>query len=330
MERPLHIVSHTDLDGVTAAAVAWHARKESGEPLKISLVGYGEVDDLINESIEIKQNFIILDLICQKNTTIDLIDKNLDTVEEPVFFDHHKTNLEVYGNRKWAHIDISKCAARVYYDWLLERGNKGIEILGPMVDVANDRDLWLGEIEESRLWQALLTLCGPWSLFSRMVTNPSSVLSRVEEEMARKFVERQEIRFEKAREKVQRNQDALSWVGPDVLEFGDVSDFCGLLLDRVENPPRVVAVGNRKMNGDWAVSLRSRDSLSSRVVGLLKDGKKIRGGGHGDAAAVYFPAAYKESQVREALLAAIRTTEEQDRPVGLSLGDLFREKLGRV
>ncbi len=36
----LHIISHTDLDGVVAAAVAWHANFPEKRPLIVSLVGY--------------------------------------------------------------------------------------------------------------------------------------------------------------------------------------------------------------------------------------------------------------------------------------------------
>ena len=52
MKPLLHIISHTDLDGVAAAALAWHAHYQDRKPLKVSLTGYGEVDNLILESLE--------------------------------------------------------------------------------------------------------------------------------------------------------------------------------------------------------------------------------------------------------------------------------------
>ena len=66
---------------------------------------------------------------------------------------------------------------------------------------------------------------------------------------------------------------------------------------------------------------------SWRLLRLLKDGRKVRGGGHGDAAALYFPPHYTADQIRESLLSALRTAREAERPVGLSLGDLLKEKL---
>jgi len=334
MQPILHIVSHTDMDGVTAAAVAWHAHYPENAPLRVSLSGYGEVDELMLETLRGNARLLVLDLFCQRRETVDEVDTLFPEGGEPLLFDHHKTTEERFGNRKWMVIDTSACAAKVYYDWILKRDiptapRRRLDSLADLVDIANDRDLWLGKREESRLWQALVTLCGPWSVFARLVANPSSTLTEEERDVAECFVVRQEERFSRAREKVIRSGDALVWVGADLLEYGDVSDFCGLLLDRSDDPPRLVAVANRKVSGDWAISMRSREGLAGRLVGLLRDGRKVRGGGHGDAAALYYPSSYKEGQIRDTLLSGIRTADDQDRPMGLSLGDLLQAKLGK-
>ena len=78
------------------------------------------------------------------------------------------------------------------------------------------------------------------------------------------------------------------------------------------------------MGGDWALSLRSRDGLAGKIVALLKDGSKIRGGGHEDAAALYFPSNYSEDQIRETVLAAIRQERERSETPNVTLGDLFK------
>jgi hypothetical protein len=328
-----HIISHTDLDGVTAAAVAWAAAWPESAPVKVTLTGYGEVDNLLLESLAAGQKALVLDLFCQRQQTVDELDRRYAPGDLPFLFDHHETTFDRYGNRPWAVVDTSKCAAAVYHAWLLEQpippaARARVEKMTAMVEMANDRDLWLGEKPDSRLWQALVTLCGPWGTLMRLAANPDAALSEQERDVAERFVRAQEERFARALERVIRIKDELVFVPPDLLEFGDVSDFCGLVLDRMDNPPALAAVPARRPAGDWAVSMRSRGGLAGRITGLLKDGRKVRGGGHGDAAALYFPPHYTADQIRESLLSALRTAREAERPVGLSLGDLLKEKLG--
>jgi len=326
----LHIISHTDLDGVAAAALAWHANYGAERLLRVSLTGYGDVDNLILESLRANEEPLVLDLFCQWTQTVDEVDGVWEKERPPFLFDHHKSTFERYGNRKWAVIDTNWCGAMVYWKWLMEQEQKDeqrarIAAMKPLMDIANDRDLWLGQIPESRLWQGLVTMCGHWSILMRLVADPSPVLTPEEKACAEKFVARQEERFSKAKEKIVRTRDDLSFVFDGVLEFGDVSDFCGLVLDREPAPPLVVAVSSRRAGGDWAVSMRSRDGLAGRVMTLLKDGRKIRGGGHGDASALYFPRHYTEEQIRDSILAAIKAEKERAESPNVTLGDLFKE-----
>ena len=80
------------------------------------------------------------------------------------------------------------------------------------------------------------------------------------------------------------------------------------------------------MSGDWAVSMRSRDGLAGRVLALLKDGKKVRGGGHGDASALYFPRNYTQEQMRDSIVAAIKVEKERSAAPKVTLGDLLKWK----
>ncbi len=328
-ENLLQIISHTDLDGVVSAALAWHAGRSSGLPIKVSLMGYGEVDNAILEALDSGYKLIVLDLFCQRERTVEDIDRLFPEGDSPFLFDHHKSTFDRYSNRKWAVVDTDCCAAMVYWKWLMAQEldvstKKIVEYMEPIIKITNDRDLWLGEIPESRLWQGLVTLCGPWGVLMRLVSDPSAELTRGERDSAQNFVDRQEERFELAKSGILRTGDDLSFVGDGLLEFGDVSDFCGLILDRDPNPPKLAAVSAKRMGGDWALSLRSREGLAGKIVALLKDGKKIRGGGHGDAAALYFPYSYNEDQIRETLLAAIRQERERSEAPNVTLGDLFK------
>lgn len=328
MEKALlHIISHTDLDGVAAGALAWHLKGE--RVAKVSLTGYGEVDSMILETLASGCEPLVLDLFCQKEQTIDEVDRLCDETRPPFLFDHHKSTFERYGNRKWAVIDTGFCGALVYWNWMSEHAQEAqtkekLAQLEPIVRIANDRDLWLGQIPESRLWQALITMCGHWAVFARLAANPSAELTSEEFDAASTFTERQEARFAKAKEQIQRQGNDLAFLADGILEYGDVSDFCGLLLDRDENPPAVAAVAARRFSGDWAVSMRSRDGLAGRVLALLKDGKKVRGGGHGDASALYFPRSYTQEQMRDSILAAIKVEKERAAAPKVTLGDLFK------
>jgi hypothetical protein len=323
---------------VTAAALAWHANAASGAPIKLSLTGYGEVDNLILEALRKQERLIVLDLSPQFQATVDEIDRTFPEEGTPFLFDHHQSMYEKFSNRRWLVADMNCCGAAVYWNWLTA-GNaapdvlRRIQPLRDMVWLANDRDLWINENPNGRLWQAMVTLCGEWGALTRLITNPDASFTEAEREAVVRFVADQEARFARAREHIVRRQigdgtvGEIAFLGDGHLDFGDTSDFCGALLDRPdakEKAPALVALAYRRPGGNWAVSLRSRNGLAGRAVALLKDGRKVRGGGHGDAAALYFPTQYREADIRESILAALATHGENSSATGVTLGDLLK------
>ena len=336
-----NIISHTDLDGVTAAAVAWYANP-AGNPIKISLTGYGDVDNLILEGLRRGDRVTVLDLSPQFQNAIDEIDRTARE-GEIILFDHHQSSCDKIGNRPWALVDTSRCGASVYWRWLTENASDEIrermESLRGIVALANDRDLWINENPDGRLWQALVTLCGEYSVFSRLISNPSSAMTGPERELAGRFTAAQEERFKRARDGMilsrigSLESKEMAYLGDGYLEFGDASDFCGSILDDPSESigwVALVALAFRRPSGTWAVSLRSRDGLAGRVTSLLKDGRAIRGGGHGDAAALYFPANYNEKSIRESILAALAAKAESSSGMGVTLGDLLKGAAGKI
>jgi Predicted phosphohydrolase (DHH superfamily) len=100
-----------------------------------------------------------------------------------LLFDHHKSTFELYANRPWAVVDTGYCGALVYWRWLMAQElspemRKNVEGMEHFVLLANDRDLWLGQNPDGRLWQGLITLCGAWAVLMRLVDNPSPVLTQ--------------------------------------------------------------------------------------------------------------------------------------------------------
>jgi hypothetical protein len=340
-----HIISHTDLDGVAAAAVAWYARSYRGIPLKISLSGYGEVDNLILETMKSGAGLVVLDVSPQSQSAVDEIDRVFDPDGAPFIFDHHKSSFEKYKNRPWIEVDMGFCGAMVYWNWLFagnadDEALRRVEPLREIVRIANDRDLWINEDPNGRLWQAMVTLCGEWGALARLISNPDAVFTKSERAAVVSFVERQEERFKRAKDQLVRERIGgakgsdgpgdFVFLGDGHLDFGDTSDFCGMILDRPdamggqENIPALVALAYSKPGGGWAVSLRSRRGLAGRVVSLLKDGRRIKGGGHGDAAALYFPNSYSESGIKDSIKAALLAERESSSDMGVTLGDLLK------
>jgi hypothetical protein len=339
---PLHIISHTDLDGVTSAALAWRVHHGLGIPIRVSLTGYGEVDNIILETRRNRVNAIVLDLSPQFQATVDEIDASFDPDDPPFLFDHHKSSFEKFSNRPWAVLDMGCCGASVYWNWL-HAGNadagvlRRVEPMREIVRIANDRDLWINKDPLGLLWQAMTTLCGEWGAFARLITNPDAALTAAEREAAENFVSLQEKRFETAKHHLVTSRidgadgpGEMAFLGDGYLEFGDTSDFCGSILDRPEAgkiAPVLVALAYKRQGGGWAVSLRSRDGLSGKVVSLLKDGRRVRGGGHGDAASLYFPANYDENSIKDSILAALTAQKERTAGMGVVLGDLLKGAL---
>jgi single-stranded DNA-specific DHH superfamily exonuclease len=331
----VNIISHTDLDGVVAAALAWYANSSAG-PVKISLTGYGEVDNLILEGLRRRDSVIVLDLSPQFQNTIDEIDRFFGEAK-PFLFDHHQSTYEKIGKRPWAVVNTKRCGAAVYWDWLANNASEAIKRraapLSGFVEIANDRDLWINENPDGRLWQAMVTMCGEWGALARIIANPDATFTEAERAIALKFTAAQKERFKAARENMSRKKirgaggSEMAFLGDGFLEFGDTSDFCGSILDRgdVGAAPALVALAFRRPSRTWAVSLRSRDGLAGRAVSLLKDGRKIRGGGHGDAAALYFPASYDEQSINDTILSALETNSENQASMGVTLGDLLKD-----
>jgi hypothetical protein len=287
------------------------------------------------EGLRKNDRVVVLDLSPQFQNTVDEIDK-IFTDGEPLLFDHHQSAYDKIGRRAWAVVDTKRCGAAVYMDWLMAHGSEEAKrravLLKDMVAIANDRDLWINENPDGRLWQAMVTVCGEWGALARLISNPSAAFTAQERALVERFTAAQEERFKRAQgQMILRGLGGgageMAFLGDGYLEFGDTSDFCGSILDRPDVPgdvPAIVVLAFRRPSGAWAVSLRSRDGLSGKAVSLLKDGRSIRGGGHDDAAALYFPASYNEKSIMESIQSALATSRESSKGMGVTLGDLLK------
>ncbi len=101
---------------------------------------------------QVKENFIIL--ITDLNLTLneskflseqvkELKMSNVDV--EIVLLDHHATGEDSANMYAWYYLDISRCATKITYEYLLDRFGLDDEIqkwLKPMVEMINSVDIW--------------------------------------------------------------------------------------------------------------------------------------------------------------------------------------------
>ncbi|MCK7476161.1 MAG: hypothetical protein M0C28_00115 [Candidatus Moduliflexus flocculans] len=80
--------------------------------MKVTLTGYGEVDNTLLESLEAGQKVLVLDLFCQRQQTVDEMDRAPFPGGSPTLFDHHESTFDRYGNRPWAVVDTSRLRQR--------------------------------------------------------------------------------------------------------------------------------------------------------------------------------------------------------------------------
>lgn len=115
-----------------------------GKPIKI------ERD---KSSTSQKEQFIIL--ITDLNLTLNEAKFLSDQVKELklaqvdveiILLDHHATGEESANTYGWYYLDITRCATKITYEYLLERfglDSKTQEWLKPMVEMINSVDIWL-------------------------------------------------------------------------------------------------------------------------------------------------------------------------------------------
>jgi hypothetical protein len=145
----LHIVSHTDMDGVTAAAVAWHAHYPENAPLRVSLSGYGEVDELMLETLRGNARLLVLDLFCQRRETVDEVD-TFSRGRRTVALRPSQNNGGAFRKQKMDGHRHECLRGQSVLRLDSEKGHstasrRRLDSLADLVDIANDRDLWLGK-----------------------------------------------------------------------------------------------------------------------------------------------------------------------------------------
>lgn len=167
-------LSHTDLDGYSCQLIT----KRCFENIAFYNSNYGkEINERIYQIIKriefekYRENLI---LITDVNLTLDQAEYLLKNVNESsenieiLLLDHHKTGQDCANKYDWYHLDVSRCATKITYDYFLKEGYK-IGDMEKYVDVVNAIDIWLKESDYFELGKVCMRLVSHSREVNRML-----------------------------------------------------------------------------------------------------------------------------------------------------------------
>lgn len=154
--RLFHI-SHTDLDGYGCQLLTKECFKEGfflnanyGQEVKMS------IQTVLEEIAKCNKDDVILFFITDVNLTTheaNDLDKKVTELKSQGFkiklqlLDHHATGQTSADRYDWYYLDISRCATKITYDYLIEKvpafNKEENAWISPLVDCINAVDIWL-------------------------------------------------------------------------------------------------------------------------------------------------------------------------------------------
>ena len=167
-------LSHIDLDGYSCQLIAKRCFKD----IAFYNSNYGkEINERIYQIIQriefekYEENLI---LITDVNLTLDQAKYLLKNVEEStenielLLLDHHKTGQDCANKYDWYHLDVSRCATKITYDYFLKEGYD-IGDMEKYVDVVNAIDIWLKDSAYFELGKVCMRLVSNSREVNRML-----------------------------------------------------------------------------------------------------------------------------------------------------------------
>lgn len=173
-KRKVYHLSHTDLDGYSCQLIT----KRCFEDISYYNSNYGsEIDSRIEtilRRIYMEGGADNLILITDLNLTLQQAKRLVKGVEnspkkiEILLLDHHKTGQECADIYDWYHLDTTRCATKITYDYFLAQGYP-IADMERYVDVVNAIDIWLSESEHFELGKVFMRLVAGSREVNRML-----------------------------------------------------------------------------------------------------------------------------------------------------------------
>lgn len=194
--KMVYHLSHTDLDGYGCQIVA----KKFFENINFYNSGYGnEISERISEIFsdidkeDFKENTILITDINLTLAQCKLIEENIQKCEKDIdilLLDHHKSGQECADKYKWYHLDISKCATKItfeYFNFLYG----GADELEKFVSVVNAIDIWLKKDKYFELGKVFMKLISDAKEINRIMfpkENTDFIFGMLED--AKKYIEK--------------------------------------------------------------------------------------------------------------------------------------------
>ena len=190
-KQKLFHLSHTDLDGYSCQLIT----KRCFEDITYYNSNYGsEIDsciDSILRKIYMEGSDDNLILITDLNLSLQQAKNLVHGVEnspkniEILLLDHHKTGQDCAEVYDWYHLDTTRCATKITYDYFLAKGY-GISELETYVNVVNAIDIWLHESDYFELGKVFMRLVAGSREINRMLfceQNSAYIFHSLEEAM---------------------------------------------------------------------------------------------------------------------------------------------------
>lgn len=166
----MKIFHHNDNDGKAAAAMVYHFIDAYGisKLSKDDFISVNYNDSIPSaDKVEEKELVFIVDYSFTENTVHQLYEIAEKTENNVVWFDHHKSSLEVYDKVKDSKIcksvviDMDRSGAKIAFDELIKndphlveyyfnKNNKSnISTISNIIDLVDDYDRWIHKFPES-------------------------------------------------------------------------------------------------------------------------------------------------------------------------------------
>lgn len=159
--KKIVVFHHNDNDGKAAAAVIYHALDDFEKEMEWEFISVNYNDSIPTaDKVEKDDDVYIVDYSFT-NATVDNLIKITEKANSVIWFDHHKSSLEVYNKIKEMRIckecivTTEMCGAMITYKYFIDRVGIKMLFLKGMEDVirlVDDYDRWIHADPDSLLF----------------------------------------------------------------------------------------------------------------------------------------------------------------------------------